>query len=332
MKYKYLVYALLWMAFIAYGYLAFPLLHDKVMFPIGILMALAAWWFSRTTALLMCLSGLIHHIINYQVFADVYDNFQNRLNATLSSLLLVFIFNTLRKHVENIRNLNSRLSHLVKERTQEYEQSIGQLIASTEHAKIINGKFLHDELGQKMTGIHLLCSSLYNHLLDDESPCKSIAADLDVQVAQTHNQLRKIARLLFPMKIEFVGLQAALQEYASSLAEINDVDISVVQSEKIDALDNETALQAYRICQEICVHCLEKLDAQYLRIDLSQSPATLALGVEYGGRTFSFENPDDLIVLIQYRLSKICAKLELQSESPGQHKLSFIIPRKANRA
>jgi len=326
MNLKITFYILLWLVFIAYSYVAFPYLNDKVMFPVGIIIGTGAWLFNRTTALLLCLLALIHQFINYEFFADIYETYQNRLSAPAAILFVAGTITSIRSHLNDVRNLNTHLDHLVKKRNIQLKKLNQQLIKDSEQAKILNSQKLHDGMGQQLTGIQLLCSSLADNLLEEKNPLCAMSNQIGMLTTETHNQIRRISRLLFPVKIGKIGLTAALQELASCMTDLKSVNFSIIEVEKIYPIAEATALQIYRICQDLSLHAIEDLKAKEVTIELRQMPSIFQISMAHNSKSNLNNPPSDLFGLIKYRLQTVTGSITTKRMSKNHEICILTIP------
>ena len=296
------------------------------MFPIGILSGIAAWLFKRETALLILLFGLIHHFINFEYFADTYIVYQNRLNAPISCILLIFTISAVKKHLHYVRAVNSQLENMVRERDIELQILTDELMQSAEDIKIYSARILHDGLGQHLTGAHLLSTSLSTKLLTKGHTGNSLADQLSTSVQQTHNQIRQIARLLFPIRIGIVGLTAALHELASCLESIKPIRVKVDALEDMDQYGERLSLQAYRICQEFCLCVINMHQTKTLDIELRKSESNMNICIQYDGKPFDLDQTDVFTQLIQYRLKQVSGSMHAAFIKKKTNQLTIEIP------
>ena len=329
MKPRVIIYSLLWLIFIAYCYVAYPHLNHNVMFPIGILVGIGGWLFNRTTALLICLAGLIHHFIHYQHFADTYIIYQNRANATLSNLIVTILIGSMCSTLRSMRDLHVRLDNLVDKRNQELKALTQKLLNYSENLKIKNGQHLHDGIGQQLTGVQLLCNPLSEALRQENNPYAPMADQLGRRSSELHNHFRRISRLLFPVRIQEVGLDSSLQELAACIQDIKSAKIALVNIEELSPMTAALSLQAYRICQETCLHAIEELHAKEISITAEESILAYIFRIEHNGRPLNYKERSDSFGLIKYRLQQVAGSLDINENINGNSFTRYTIPKQA---
>ena len=154
------------------------------------------------------------------------------------------------------------------------------------------GRYLHDNTGQLLTGIRLLSSHLATGA--DAASAQALAERIAALADEATTSLRDIYRGLIPSCLKQEGLCAALARLADQVDAVPGVEGRFVQqspypefAEALDAkLDEEAALQLYRIAQEATNNALKYAQAQSITIWLGRIDGRLELHVEDDGRGF----------------------------------------------
>ena len=150
-----------------------------------------------------------------------------------------------------------------------------KLLQNTEKEQHRLANELHDGLGQEL----LL---LKNSLIQDADNVKA------AQVGDIIENVRGMARELYPSLLEVVGLQAAI---ANRLQKIDEQE-SIFVSAEIDyngTLDKHTQLQVYRIFQEAMTNVLKYARATSVLVKLQEENGTVTLTVKDNGAGFDTE-------------------------------------------
>jgi signal transduction histidine kinase len=144
---------------------------------------------------------------------------------------------------------------------------------------------------QSIAGIGYLISAVQQGLTET---AKTEAVELE-RVAQlaarTVQQVREIARGLFPGEIRNGRLSGALQELANHTRDVYGSDCQFEGRTDLRVADPNTAIQMYRIAQEAVNNAVKHSKAKTIRIGLSQRCGRIILTVRDTGVGY-FRKPD----------------------------------------
>lgn len=269
---------------------------------------------------------MYHSLLLSFIFADLVIYYQDRAIGSLIAVVVVLLTGTLREKLDAIKATNQSLDLLVAERNAELDGLASKLIADYENTRISLGQELHDGIGQQLTGIKLFCTSLADRLHAGQNPNVSMAYSLVEGITQTHNQVRLIARMLFPIQISRVGLFPALNELASCIQDMHHVEFSVTEPNALPKLTEHTSLQLYRICQETTNYALDHLEAKQIRVRLSASTNTCTLEFQHNGLPLRFEDNSNALRLLDYRLRQISGTITKIPRLKTEETTVFSIP------
>lgn len=316
------------MAYIAFSLAMFPRWNSSVEIPLFPLLATGAWLFGKRNGLILVAAGLaIHFLITGVIYEDLSIYYQDKLLATLLSVLVVILAAKMRESLDAIKEANKKLDRLVAERNAELDALAAKLITRSEETRVTLGQELHDGIGQLLTGIKLYCTSLSDQLRDEQHPCAPVSDSIMGGIGQTHEQVRRIARTLFPIRIGQVGLISALRELSDCLSEIHGVDFDVEETGNLPELSEKTALQLYRICQEKALFALDNLKANQIALQLSSNEEAYLLEFSHNGLPQHIDEQDPALRLHDYRLLQISGTAENKSFHGGRNKTVLTIPR-----
>ena len=130
------------------------------------------------------------------------------------------------------------------------------------------GRDLHDGLGQVLTGISLLSKGLEQKLRSREAGEVIEAMQIKVLVADALQQTRALAKGLFPVDLERVGLRGTLEELAASVEQMFGVACRV-EGPEVNLHDPSKATHLFRIAQEAISNSLRHGRAKTIVIALS---------------------------------------------------------------
>jgi two-component system, LuxR family, sensor kinase FixL len=131
------------------------------------------------------------------------------------------------------------------------------------------GRDLHDELGQILTGIACIGTSLSQELNERGRPEGATAGKIADLTNQALTQTRSLARGLYPVELQANGLFSAMGELAANAENLFGIDCRLSYNEGMAEPDDETAIQLYRIAQEAIDNAVRHGKARHVWIRLT---------------------------------------------------------------
>lgn len=196
-------------------------------------------------------------------------------------------------------------------------------ISEKERAAI--GHDLHDDLGQQLAGIWLMCDAMHASLLAEGSAEEKNAAKITQLLKKALTLTRALSRGLHPVVVPEGGLTAALQELA---ARTRDTFRKKCQFRCIGhvELDTATATHLYRIAQEAVTNAVKHTDTKVIEIELTAGDGNITLAVKDRGRPKSkgrgaaglnSGSPGVGLRIMRYRADMIRGALEIRRNASG---------------
>lgn len=168
-----------------------------------------------------------------------------------------------------------------------------RLFASAELERRRLGQDLHDDLCQRLAAIKLHCSMLQRELEREGSSLADRAAQNVDDIGEATTLSRSFARSLAPVTLDSNGLSSALQLLAKSAGTVFGIDIDFECPQVVVVPDPDTAMQLYRIAQELIANAAKHARPTRIEMRLIRRPSCLLLEVANDG--LPFINPADLI-------------------------------------
>jgi two-component system sensor histidine kinase UhpB len=169
------------------------------------------------------------------------------------------------------------LDHLESERRESTRRTLTAL--ESERRRI--GQELHDEIGQRLTGILLQLGRVH-----DEAPAHLRARIAAVQDEEREalDEVGALAWQLRPGILDDLGLLSALEALVGTLEEPSDARINAVLPAGLPAIDAEVELVVYRIAQEALTNAVRHSGASTIELRLDRTERGLSLLVADDGR------------------------------------------------
>ena len=179
------------------------------------------------------------------------------------------------------------------------------------------GQELHDGLGQQLTGLGMLATSLVNKA---SKPDHALASKLATGLQQTIAQVRALSHGLMPVDIDIDGFANALTKLIEEVRSLSDVAIELTINQSLRISDNSSALHLYRIAQEALNNAIKHSTTTQIWIGLGLEDARGCLSIRDDGigfRQFTDKSSGLGLRIMQHRCGLIDAELKINT-SPGE--------------
>lgn len=152
---------------------------------------------------------------------------------------------------------------------------------------------LHDEIGQSLTAVKTLATTLVNRTRDKQPELQSTAQTIVEVSTQMYDDMHGLVRQLRPLVLDKLGLQAALQELvAVQQARHAELRFTLAFSGDVAGVGQELAITAYRMVQESLTNVVRHAEATEASINVDVTDHKLTVSVADNGQGVR-TNPDD---------------------------------------
>jgi signal transduction histidine kinase len=204
------------------------------------------------------------------------------------------------------------------ERTQELEREIVR-VSEREQRRI--GQDLHDGLCQHLAAIGCAAKSLADDLGNEARPETATARELVELLKGAVVEARDVARGMFPVQIDNLGLAAALDEMACAASKLTNVAVTFLEIGEARIHDPEISMHLYRITQEAMANAISHGKPKHIVITLDRTEEMLRLIIEDDGTGFFITQGETKgmgLRTMAYRARLIGATLEVsERDGPG---------------
>lgn len=197
-------------------------------------------------------------------------------------------------------------------------ESEKQILAASEGERQRLGADLHDNLGQQLTAIELLCQSLRQTVRRHPDLDKQMG-EICRHLREAVTQVRQLARGLMPVSLGAEGLTDGLAEMVRRMSQ-GAVPCVFVCESPVEIQDVSVANHLFRIAQEAINNAIKHARANKVTVTLSRKDDVVSLVVEDDGEGFPKSKKAASGVglqFIRHRANVIGATLETKS-SPGR--------------
>jgi len=244
---------------------------------------------------------------------------------------------------EEILRLNAELEIRVQRRTADLKLTNAKLQASISERKRLEhelleitererrriGLDLHDDLGQKLSGIALMTKGLELKLAREKSKSTKDATHILKLVQETMSHTSSLARDLTRLDLTEGDLRDALKSLALRVNQLFGITCRFKSKDPVPALESSVISQIYKIAQEAVTNAIKHAKASKVSIHLTAQPEGLVLMVENNGRPFPdlTVHPTGLgLKIMNYRASLIGASLEVKGLGSNGTLVTCTIP------
>lgn len=190
-------------------------------------------------------------------------------------------------------------------------------ISERERQKI--GYELHDDLGQHLIGIDVMTKVLRDKLTPISDENAHYAGEINHLVREAIDKTRRLARGLCPVDLTSLGLEASLENLATSTSSIFNITCLFRCPRHIPIHDNTLATHLYYIAKESVHNAIEHGKSSKIIMELLNNSGSVSLSILDNGRGIKDITKATGIGLriMHYRARMIGAVLHIESESNG---------------
>jgi two-component system sensor histidine kinase UhpB len=183
---------------------------------------------------------------------------------------------------------------------------------------------LHDQVGQELTAVLLLLSSL-----ESKAPEELQSAVLEAQtsVRTSLEDVRRIAIDLRPEALDDLGLESALAVLCDRFAKRTGLEVSCKVSESLPSLSADTELVIYRVAQEALTNVARHSGSADAELGLRSDGDRVVLTVRDHGRGLANDRaPGSGIRGMRERAGLVGATVEIGGAAGGGCEVRLEVP------
>ncbi len=232
-----------------------------------------------------------------------------------------------------MQELNEQLEKRVEERTHDLNNALtelrqavadrrrleNELLEIVEKERQRLGLELHDDLGQRLSGLLLMSKGLELKLQKNESPATSDATRIHLNIEEAINLTRGMARNLVLWNFQEGSLVEALKTLAAQFKKLFAVNCTFQAKGDIPPLNAETEMHLYKIAQEATNNGIKHGKAKKVQMQLIREPNQLVLKVINDGLPFPAVDKRTAgagLRIMDYRSNRIGASFTIHPLGP----------------
>lgn len=228
----------------------------------------------------------------------------------------------------DLKAANLKLENVLEERKRLENELLE--IAENERRRI--GFDLHDDLGQKLTGMALMMKGLERRLANESHGCVEEAGKIHSLMEECIRHTHNLARQFSSLDAKGEDLPSVLRELSASVTKLFDTNCDLVVKGDPPLLPPHTTTQLYKIAQEAVSNAVKHGKASHVVIGLMTEDNQLTLTIKNNGLPFSPPAGKSTrmgLRIMHYRANTVGASLEIKPQGKNGTFVSCALPIKA---
>ena len=219
------------------------------------------------------------------------------------------------KRTADLRAANLKLENVLEERKRLENELLE--IAENERRRI--GFDLHDDLGQKLTGLSMMLKGLEQRLANEQHPCVGEARKIQLLIDEIIHHTHNLARHFTSLDVQDDDLRSVLKGLAAKVKKMFEISCGFTVKGTLPELPERTTLQLYKIAQEAVSNAIKHGKAARITIGLLRQNEQLVMTIKNDGMPFAQPAGKKRMGLriMNYRASTIGAKVEIKPLAKG---------------
>lgn len=235
------------------------------------------------------------------------------------------------RRTADLKAANQKLENVIEERKRLENELLE--IAENERRRI--GFDLHDDLGQKLTGMAMMMKGLERRLANEAHACVKDAGKIHSLMEEVIRHTHNLARQFSSLDVKGDDLATVLKGLAASVTKLFETDCGFTAKGAPAQLSQHTTIQLYKIAQEAVSNAVKHGKASHVAIGLANEGNQMVLTIKNNGIPFSVPEGKTTrmgLRIMHYRANTIGATLDIKAQGKNGTMVSCILPIQANSA
>jgi signal transduction histidine kinase len=248
-----------------------------------------------------------------------------------------------RKYEQELRRAQEELEMRVQQRTadlnaaylklhgvmEERKRLENELLEIAENERRRIGFDLHDDLGQKLTGVSLLVKGLEQRLAAERHACAPEMKQVQALVNEVITHMHDLAHQFSSLNVQGDSLSSVLGVLAENVKKMFRIPCKLEIEGTVPEMPAHTSMQFYKIAQEAVSNAVKHGKARHVLIDVRSTADKFILSIKNDGVPFSPPaNAKDRMGLriMNYRANTIGATLDVTPQRRGGTLVTCVMP------
>lgn len=206
-------------------------------------------------------------------------------------LIVVWLVSSMRKLAETLEQRVADRTEQLRREGAERRELERRILDISEREQARMGQDLHDGLCQHLVGTAFSTNLVQQQLADRGLPEAAEVAKIANLLDESITHARQLARGLYPVRIEDLGLVIALEELAETMTNMFRVACEFDHSGEVPAVSQLVAVHLYRIAQEAVTNAMKHARSNQVWVRLRCVANELELRVEDDGVGIAVDSP-----------------------------------------
>jgi len=215
------------------------------------------------------------------------------------------------RRTADLKAANQKLENVIEERKRLENELLE--IAENERRRI--GFDLHDDLGQKLTGMALMMKGLERRLATEEHTCVEEAGKIHALMQNIIQHTHDLARQFSSLDVKGDDLATMLKGLAVNVKKLFEITCGFTMKGTLPPLPQNVMLQLYKIAQEAVSNGIKHGKATQVSIGVVCDETHLTMTIKNNGLPFVAPSGTSTrmgLRIMHYRANTIDAELDIQ--------------------
>jgi len=248
---------------------------------------------------------------------------------------------------ENLRRAHEELELRVEQRTaalkaanvqlenviEERKRLENELLEIAENERRRIGFDLHDDLGQKLTGVSMMIIALEQRLATEHHSCLPDARKIHQLMDEIIHHTHDLAHQFGSLDVKGEDLAAVLKGLCENVKRMFDIPCAFSVKGNVLELAHNTTVQLYKIAQEAVSNAIKHGKATHVSVSVIRHDDQLQLAIKNNGLPFSAPaaGKDRMgLRIMNYRANTIGATLEIRPQEKSGTLVICNVPLKSS--
>ena len=190
------------------------------------------------------------------------------------------------------------------------------------------GQELHDGIGQQLTGLGMLATSLLNKA---SKPVHDLASQLAIGLQEALSQVRTLSRGLVPIEIDAASFITALRNLTEEIQRQSHIPVKFEILNEIKFTNDDMVIHLYRIAQEALNNAIKHANCShlYVSIDIEDDDGLLEVYDDGRGIPEGINNEEGLgLNIMKYRSNLFDGQFNIHPVETGGTRVCCRFPLK----
>lgn len=229
------------------------------------------------------------------------------------------------RRTAELKAANAKLQTAISER----KRLENELLEITEKERRRIALDLHDDLGQKLSGIALMTKGLELKLIKTKADTAKEAGKIHRLVQETMTHASELAHDLATLDLKKKTLPEALKQLAEHARDLFGISCKFTHTGSVPTMDPHVVMQLYKIAQEALTNAIKHGKSNSVAISFAAEPQNLVLTIENNGLPFpdlQGRSTGMGLRIMNYRASLIGGSLDVRANGSQGTQVTCSVP------